>query len=151
MPKMAADDVFIDTNILVFSSHQGSPNHGIAREILTTLHNTGTCLWISRQVLREYLVVMTRIDLLSGVFRCDDFIKDVKHFEQKFMIAEDGPSVTHLLLDLLHDFPTIGKQIHDANIVATMLSVGVRDLLTDNVVDFQRYSDLIQVHPLTVL
>ncbi len=79
----------------------------------------------------------------------DEIFQDVKRFEEQFRIAEDGPSVTLLLLDLLHEFPTAGKQIHDANIVATMLSVGIGHLLTDNMVDFERYSTLIKIHPLT--
>ena len=32
-----------------------------------------------------------------------------------------------------------GKQVHDANIVATMLAHGVGRLLTFNVADFQRF------------
>jgi predicted nucleic acid-binding protein len=37
-----------------------------------------------------------------------------------------------------------GKQIHDANIVATMLAYGERRLLTFNVADFRRYVDHIE-------
>ncbi len=38
-----------------------------------------------------------------------------------------------------------GKQIHDANIVATMLAYGERRLLTFNVADFRRYVDHIEL------
>ena len=37
-----------------------------------------------------------------------------------------------------------GKQIHDANIVATMRAYGERRLLTFNVADFRRYVDHIE-------
>ena len=38
-----------------------------------------------------------------------------------------------------------GKQIHDANVVATMLASGIPALLTHNVSDFDRFRNLIQV------
>ena len=38
-----------------------------------------------------------------------------------------------------------GRQIHDANIVATMLARGEHRLLTFNVADFRRYGDRIEL------
>ena len=55
-----------------------------------------------------------------------------------------GPVVTELLLDLCASAPVGGKQIHDANIVATMLAYGERRLLTLNASDFRRYEDRIR-------
>ena len=41
-----------------------------------------------------------------------------------------------------------GKQVHDANIVATMLVHDVPLLLTNNVSDFKRFADSVTVLPL---
>ena len=41
-----------------------------------------------------------------------------------------------------------GRQIHDANIVATMREYGIPNLLTDNTSDFTRFGHLITVVPL---
>ena len=38
-----------------------------------------------------------------------------------------------------------GRQIHNANIVATMLAYGERKLLTLNAADFRRYEDRIEL------
>jgi len=38
-----------------------------------------------------------------------------------------------------------GRQVHDANIVATMLAYGERRLLTFNDPDFQRFNDVIEI------
>ena len=43
---------------------------------------------------------------------------------------------------------TRGKQIHDANIAATMLAHGIRTLLADSVADFARWGHLIDVRAL---
>ncbi len=63
-------------------------------------------------------------------------------------MAEDGPDVAQQLHALLAVGDTRGKQIHDANIVATMLAHGIRTLLTDSVADFVRWGHLIEVRPL---
>ena len=73
---------------------------------------------------------------------------DVRRFERIFSIAEDGPSVLTELLRLLDRVSVGGRQIHDANIVATMLAHGINRLLTDNVSDFSRFSSVIEVVPL---
>lgn len=52
------------------------------------------------------------------------------------------------LLDLLQQFSIGGKQVHDANIVATMLISNIPALLTNNTDDFKRFSHLITVLPL---
>lgn len=46
---------------------------------------------------------------------------------------------------LCREVPAAGRQIHDANIVATMLAHGAQDLVTFNVADFLRYGDRIEV------
>ena len=46
---------------------------------------------------------------------------------------------------LCREVPVAGKQIHDANIAATMLAHGERRLLTLNVKDFRRYGERIEL------
>lgn len=75
-------------------------------------------------------------------------IADVQSFQTQFLLAEDGPAVTGHLLNLLGSIPCAGKQVHDANIVATMLTYSIPKLLTHNVADFTRFAALISVIPL---
>jgi predicted nucleic acid-binding protein len=72
----------------------------------------------------------------------------VLHFQSRFRIAEDGPACTEILLSLLQKVPFAGKQIHDANIVATALAYGIPRILTNNTSDFDRFSSLIEIVPL---
>ena len=64
---------------------------------------------------------------------------------ERFEILEDGPEVTEALLELCRDIPVGGRQIHDANIAATMLTHDERRLLTFNQRDFRRYEPLIEL------
>jgi predicted nucleic acid-binding protein len=72
----------------------------------------------------------------------------VRFFQSRFRVAEDGPQVTEKLLELMEQVTFGGRQIHDANIVATMLAYGVNRLLTHNVGDFTRFSQFITILPL---
>ncbi|MCZ2098776.1 MAG: hypothetical protein LC121_21440 [Anaerolineae bacterium] len=57
-----------------------------------------------------------------------------------FYVADDSAEVTAQLMTLLEAYPTRGKQIHDANIVATMLAYGIDTLVMD---DFRRFDERI--------
>ena len=49
------------------------------------------------------------------------------------------------LIMLSRRYSFAGRQVHDANIVATMLAHGERRLLTFNVADLRRFARLIEV------
>ena len=75
----------------------------------------------------------------------EDALDDVARLADGFEILEDGPRVTEALIALCRGAPVEGRQIHDANIVATMLAHGELKLLTFNVADFRRYGGLINL------
>ena len=72
-------------------------------------------------------------------------LSDVTWINERFEILEDGPRVTAHLVVLCREVPVAGKQVHDANIVATMLAHGERRLATLNAKDFRRYGDRIEI------
>jgi len=146
---MGIDDaVFIDTNVLVYAQLTESPWYSLAEEWLQRLNDEGVELWISRQTLREYLAAMTKPNALTKPIPIVSLINDVRYFADRFQVAEDGTHITETLLGLLEHISVGGKQIHDANIVATMLVYGISRLLTHNVDDFKRFAHLIEVLPL---
>ena len=139
--------MFIDTNALVYSRIVESPNYDAARLRLERAHQDAEPLRISRQIVREYLSVMTRPQSWTGTVPIsrDSALEDVIGLLSDFEILEDGPVVTESLVTLCREFQVGGKQIHDANIVATMLAHGERRLLTFNISDFRRYTDRIEL------
>jgi predicted nucleic acid-binding protein len=148
MTTMSADPEFIDTNILVYGVLTSSPLHAQAVQALEDRERAGVELWISRQILREYVSALTRGGPAKSVVPMPDVVADLLAFQSRYRIAEDGQSVTDQFLVLLGTVPVGGKQVHDANIVATMLAHGLKRLLTHNVADFRRFSAWIDVIPL---
>ncbi len=51
---------FVDTNVLLRSIHTGLPLHAAAAELVKRFRKDNYEMWISRQVIREYLVQVTR-------------------------------------------------------------------------------------------
>ena len=135
--------MFIDTNVFVNSRIPNAPGHEIATQRLTRAIQSDEPLRISRQILREYLSVVTRPQPWSAGIARDEALEDVNKLSAGFEILEDGPMVTASLVALIREVPIGGSQVHDANIVATMLVHGERRLLTLNTANFRRYGDRI--------
>ena len=142
---MAVNPSFVDTNVLVYASRQRSPFHTRAVASLGQVANDGGSLWFSRQILREYIAVVTRPQPTEPALSSTAAVADANGFLAKLDVAEDGPRVTTMLLQILGQYPSGGKQVHDANIVATMLAHRIPRLLTFNEADFRRFGTLIEV------
>ena len=147
MATTGGEPVFLDTNVLVYATQRQSPFHLSARAAIQRWEVTGAGLWLSRQVLREYLAALSRPQQFLRPVPMAVLTADVRSFARRFQVVEDGPQVSEQLLSLVEQFTVGGKQVHDANIVATMLVHGVRRLLTHNTGDFARYGELITILP----
>jgi len=145
---IGSDPVFIDTNVLIYANLRQSAFYPYALKKLRELWKNGNGFWVSRQILREYLSAMTRQKEFSESIPISNLIEDINYFSKTFFVAEDTAQVTEKLLSLIGQIPTGGKQIHDANIVATMQVYGIGHLLTHNISDFERFSDVITIVPL---
>ena len=137
--------MFLDTNVSVNGRILEAPDHDTARAELEMAFRDAEPLRINRQVLREYLAVVTRPQPWAVGITREEALADVERFADAFEILEDRPAVTDRLLALCREIPVGGRQIHDANIVATMLAHGERRLLTFNAADFRRYGDRIEL------
>ena len=137
--------MFIDTNVLVQYLNVDAPDHSRARAVMLSAFAQPESLIISRQILREYLAVVTRPQSWADATPMADALDEVNSLMLMFQIVEDGPNVTEQLVELCREVPVGGRQIHDANIVATMLVYGERRLLTFNTADFRRYRGRIEL------
>ena len=137
--------MFIDTNIFVPARSARAPDSAAARAALSRAQEAGEPLRISRQVLREYLSTMTRPQTWFDPLSMTQALDDLAWLSAAFEILEDGAHVTDMLVVLGREVPFAGKQVHDANIVATMLAHGERRLLTFNASDFRRYGERIEL------
>lgn len=125
-----AKPLFVDTNVLIYANVATAPFHGVALKSLQDAYRTGRPLWISRQVLREFIAARTRPQTFAQPSTPDVVIERVRYLEERFQVADDTAAVTDQLIKLMVGFEIGGKQVHDANIVATMLAYGIPESVT---------------------
>jgi predicted nucleic acid-binding protein len=87
---------------------------------------------------------MTRPQIFENLSRVTVF-EQVEYFIERFDMADDTSMVTDKLIQLLADYKIGGKQVHDANIVATMLANDIPAILTHNTKDFERFAELVTI------
>ncbi len=119
--------------------------HDVALSVIEKLYCANRPIWISRQVIREYISIISRPQTFSEPLSTQIITKRIEFFQSKFNVADDNAVVTEELLKLMDNYKFGGKQIHDANIVATMKAYDINCLLTCNVKDFNRFADLIEI------
>ena len=132
----------VDTNVLIYSTVSGNPWHDEARNWLTGLHEDGFGLCVTTQILREYLVVLTRVSVFETSFTVDQAIRELEAILPTLTVFGESDRSAALLRNLISRYDVRGKQIQDANIVAAMITEGVDTLVTYNPGDFKRYSEV---------
>ncbi len=145
MATTVGEAIFVDTNVVVHARNADSPDHAAAVARLSALEQAGTELWISRQVLREFAVVVSKQMMARGSYDVELLAQEIEKLESEYIVADEDADVTRHWKQLIKTQQVKGKPIHDANIAATMLAFGVRRLLTQNVADFRRYEPQIEV------
>lgn len=145
-----ADDsaLFVDTNVLIYANVASAPLHKAALRALTEAHASGRTIWVSRQVLREFAAVRSRPQAFADAARSAIVVERLRYFEATFQVADDTAAVTDALCQLMATIPVGGKQVHDANLIATMIAYGVPALLTNNITDFERFAQRVKIESL---
>ena len=146
MTTRGVDRVLLDTNVLLAATDKGRAEYERAREVLNVWPARGTTLYTSGQILREYLSVATRPLERNGLGLGEaDAVANVRAFGVRLRLLAENEKVIRRLLELLDSVNCAGKQVHDANLVATMLVHGIDTLVTMNVRDFTRFAPLVHV------
>ncbi len=138
-------DRFVDTNVLLAATAAARAGHAPALSLLEEGFAV-RALFLSGQVLREYIAVATRPAAVNGLgLRAEEAIGNARQFLDRSNFLREDEAVRDALLHLLETVPCSGKQVHDANIAATMIAHGVGLLVTLNPRDFERFAPSIRV------
>ncbi len=137
---MAGDPVFLDTSFIVAAMVDAHPAHVGALTYLGELADQGVPLCTSPQVCREFIVTLTRRSIGEREYTTAEALETLEDWlRAAVLLIEDG-SVARRWEALVDKYKVRGKQVHDTNIVATMLAYDLRRLVTRNPADFERYA-----------
>jgi predicted nucleic acid-binding protein len=140
------DRMMLDTNVFLAATDEGRAEHRDALKVVNDWAAGHTDLCTSGQVLREYLSVATRSAQQNGLgLNRPDAVANVRAIRARTTLLAEDSKVADRLLGLLADVECGGKQVHDANLVATMLVHGIGSLVTINLDDFARFEQHISL------
>ncbi|HUE17639.1 MAG TPA: PIN domain-containing protein [Planctomycetaceae bacterium] len=129
----------IDTSILVRLANATDAHHAVAARSVLELHRRGEVLHITPQVLIEFRNVATRPRAANGAgLPIADAEAHAVAFESRFLLLADTPDIYPGWKALVNALGIIGKQVHDARLVAVCHVHQVTHLLTFNVSHFVR-------------
>jgi predicted nucleic acid-binding protein len=135
------DRVMLDTNVLLAATDEDRAEHRDALTVLNDWPARRADLCTSGQILREYLTVATRPAEENGLgLNLPDALGNVRAIRGRTTLLVEDSKVADRLLGLLADVDCEGKQVHDANVVATMLVHGIGAVVTMNMADFARFA-----------
>jgi predicted nucleic acid-binding protein len=139
-----SERVFVDTNILIYSTFEDfEPEKYVhCTDILDKLQKSGTTLFISSQILREFFAISTNQNIFKKPLTYKQAVTKMKEFIARFTIVHEKESTIDALIALIGKYAVSRQQIHDMNIVATMVDNEINRLLTYNVKDFKQISEI---------
>ena len=145
----------LDTNVLVRLANAADARHAVAARAVLELHRHGEALYIAPQVLVEFRNVATRPAAANGLgLSAVDAEAEATGFEATFPLLAETPAIYPAWKALVGAMGVVGKQVHDARLVAVCHVHGVTHLLTFNVGHFARLAGfgpgVVVVDPATV-
>ncbi|KAF3886688.1 MULTISPECIES: type II toxin-antitoxin system VapC family toxin [Nostocales] len=138
----------VDTNILLRLVHKSDSMHLITKGVLVTLQKQGEALWIVPQNLIEFWAVATRPTNGNGLgLTASEAYQEMSLLKRLFSVKEDVPGIATIWESLVVKYQVLGKQTHDTRLVAAMIAHQITYLLSFNVNDFKRFSEIQVVDP----
>jgi predicted nucleic acid-binding protein len=129
----------IDTSILGRLANTADVSHAAAVRAVVELHRRGEVLYITPQNLVEFRSVATRPIALNGLgLSSVEAEAKAAVFEATFPLLAETPDIYPAWKALVGALAVIGKQVHDARLVAICHVHQITHLLTFNVAHFTR-------------
>src|SRR5579884_2752909 len=114
-------NVLIDANILLRTVQPGHPMRPLATAAITTLRAQGNDLCVVPQVLYEFWVVCTRPTGVNGLGKtAAEAAAELTTIKADFTVLDDTPAILPAWESLVTANAVIGKDAHDARLVAAM-------------------------------
>lgn len=122
--------------------------YGHATHALAVLSANGNELVIVAQNLIEFWAVATRPIANNGLgITTSDAAKELRRLKQLFTVLPDTADILPRWEQLVINYDVIGKQSHDARLVAAMTVHNASHLLTFNEAHFKRFTEIITINP----
>jgi predicted nucleic acid-binding protein len=129
----------LDTSVLGRLANASDPLYSVADAATKELHRRGEILHVTAQNIIEFRNVATRPKAVNGLgFTPAEAEAEIAKFEAIFPLLPETPDIYPAWKSLVSALAVIGKQVHDARLVAVCHAHGITHILTFNVTHFAR-------------
>jgi len=144
--------VLVDTNILLRSAQPAHPLFSQTTHAVSRLLRQKESVFFCAQNIAEFWNVATRPTNANGLgMKSDEVLKEIGSIEALFTLLPDIPGIYAEWKRIVAHHDVQGVKVYDARLVAIMAVYGVDSVLTFNIADFKRYSNITALHPSSLL
>lgn len=141
-------DLLVDTNVLLRTAQKQHLQHEAAVAALNAAKARGDSLYIVPQILYEFWVVATRPIEVNGLgLTAAQAVSELHRIRTLFPLLPDTPQLYATWEQLVLEHSVLGKQAHDARLVAAMRLYGLKHVLTFNAEHFTRFAGIRAARP----
>lgn len=135
-------NALLDTNVLVHAAVRGSPLHAAAAQIVDRALRQSGLYCIAPQILVEFAAVATRRRFVDPPLDPHDVERMVDRLYRSRRLAKIYPRRGTVRRAIREGaaLGIIGAAWYDCFLALTMRDAGVKEIVTENVSDFVRYS-----------
>lgn len=129
----------LDTNILVRLANVADTRHAVASKAVRELHRRGEVLHVTPQNFIEFRNIATRPQAVNGLgLSAQEAEAKAAIFETTFPLLAETPDIYPAWKALVSGLGVLGKQVHDARLVAVCHAHAVSHFLTFDLTHFTR-------------
>jgi predicted nucleic acid-binding protein len=149
---MTETTYLVDSNVLLRWMKVDHSDYPVIASALDAIVERNGVLCYTSQNVAEFWNASTRpLDRNGYGLSPQETNRTAEWFEERLRLLPDSPAVHDEWRKLIVSHGVSGAQVHDARLVAAMRVHGVKRILTFNLRDFARYSDIEAVQPRDVL
>jgi predicted nucleic acid-binding protein len=142
--------ILVDTNVLLRMVQPSHSMHAQAMSVVTALRMQDEMLCVVPQVLYEFWVVATRPVQPNGLgMTAAEADVDLAKIIQRFRLIRDERAIFDPWRRLVTQHQVLGKNAHDARLVAAMQRHGIARIVSFDASDFKRFPGVTVVDPAT--
>lgn len=129
----------VDTSVLARLANSVDPFYSVCAMAVVELHRRGETLHITAQNLIEFHSVATRPQTVNGLGLSPAVaMAKAALFQSAFPLLQETPDIYPAWKGVVTALGVVGKQVHDARLIAVCHVHSVTHLLTFNVSHFSR-------------
>lgn len=140
--------VLLDTNVLLRAVQINHPLFPETTNAISALVRRNDTLFFSPQNIVEFWNVATRPIQHNGFgLPSDAVVNEIAGFERSFSLLPDVPEIYQEWKKIVATYKVQGVRVHDARLIAIMTVYSLSGLLTFDISDFARFSNITAIHP----